>query len=157
MGRAPSTAAIVPRPLRPRPSWQNGEVIPLRRVLYWQAAVWALSGIALAALPKLVLLQIFDQTHYPEYAWIRIAGVEAIALAAFAVLVAQRLEDLWWFSWIFVIANAAVATIDVLNALFGLPPGSSSLFWWFSASLSAGFAAGLLWGLARAGQERPLP
>ncbi|MGQ0669594.1 MAG: hypothetical protein ACT4PO_07965 [Actinomycetota bacterium] len=129
----------------------------LRRVLYWQAAVWAVSGIALAALPKLLLLTVFDQAHYPEYAWIRIAGIQAIALAAFAVLVAQRLEDLWWFSWVFVIANAAVVTIDVLNAVFGLPSRISSLLWWLSAALAATFTAGLLWGMAKAGQERPFP
>ncbi len=78
----------------------------LRRVLYLQAAVWTLAGVALAALPRFVLSTVFGQVHYPEYAWVRIVGVTSFALALFMVLVAQR---------------------------------------------------GLVWGLGRTGQERPLP
>lgn len=127
----------------------------LRKVLYWDAAAWALSGAALAALPKFILVTILNQAHYPEYAWIRIVGAQSIGLAALMVLVAQRLEDLWWFSWVFVLVEAAVAAVAVLNALFGLPHGASSALWWLLAAGSLGLTVALLWGMALTGQERP--
>ena len=129
----------------------------LRRVLYLMAAVNALVGLALATVPKLVTKTIFAQAPYPEYAWVRIAGVEAFGLALLQVLVAQRAPDVWWWSWAFVIVESLVAVIAALNAVFGLAADSSSVLWWLVAGVNGLFAAGLLWGIGRTGQERPLP
>ncbi len=129
----------------------------LRRVLYLQAAVWTLAGVALAALPRFVLSTVFGQVHYPEYAWVRIVGVTSFALALFMVLVAQRADEVWWWAWAFVIADVLIVVVAGANAAFGLPKGSSAALWWMLAAVSAVFAAGLVWGLGRTGQERPLP
>jgi hypothetical protein len=129
----------------------------LRRVLYLQAAVYALAGAALAALPRFVVTTMFGQVHYPEYAWVRVAGLEALGLAMFMVLVAQRAPEVWWWSWAFVLPTALITVVAVANALVGLPESSSGVLWWILAGVNASFAAGLIWGLARTGQERPLP
>src|SRR6266571_2165036 len=114
----------------------------LRRILYLQAAVFF------------------------------VAGVQAIVLAMFMGLVAQRSEQVWWWSWTFVIVSAAITIIAVLNALFGLHAGhagwtfyvplldrhgSSTVLWWLLAAVNAAFTLALLWGLGKTGQERPLP
>ncbi len=127
----------------------------LRRVLYWEAAVWTLAGVALAALPGFVLVGVFDQVRLAENAWVRIVGVQAVTLALLMVLVAQRIERLWWWSWAFVLGTAGIATVAVLNVTLGLPAGSSAGLWWGLASLAVVLTAGLLWGMARAGNERP--
>ncbi len=142
----------------------------LRRVLYLQAAVFFLAGLALAVAPRLVLVNLFSQLPLPEYAWVQIAGAQAVVLALFMVLVAQRAERVWWWSWAFVIVAGAIAAIAVVNALVGLgepstsvaalatgPNASSSVLWWLLAAVNAAFSLALLWGLGRTGQERPLP
>jgi hypothetical protein len=150
----------------------------LRRVLYLQAAVFFVAGLALAIGPRLVLVNLFSQLPLPDYGWVQIVGVQAVVLAMFMVLVAQRAEQVWWWSWTFVIVSAAVTVVAVLNALVGLGPSavilgspsrsftgyaplvphrSSSVLWWLLAAVNAGFTVALLWGLGRTGQERPLP
>jgi hypothetical protein len=129
----------------------------LKRVLYLQAAVTTLLGVALVALPKFVLLTLFGQVHYPEYAWVRITGIEALGLAMFMVLVAHRAAEVWWWSWAFVLVTGVIAVIAAFNALIGLPQAASPVLWWLLAAGNAGFCAALLWGLGRTGQERPLP
>ncbi|MFL5796361.1 MAG: hypothetical protein ACJ77A_00300 [Actinomycetota bacterium] len=129
----------------------------LSRFLYLTAAVNAVAGLALAAVPKFVTRTLFSQAAYPEYAWVRIAGVEAFGLALLQVLVAQRAGEVWWWSWAFVIVQGLIVVVAALNAIFGLTAGSSSVLWWLIAALNALFTAGLLWGLGRTGQERPLP
>jgi hypothetical protein len=129
----------------------------LRRFLYLTAAVNAVVGLALAAFPKLVTKTIFSQVPYPEYAWVRFAGVEAFGLAMFQVLVAQRATEVWWWSWAFVIVEGLVAVIAALNAVFGLAPGSSAVLWWLVAVVNGLLTGGLLWGIGRTAQERPLP
>jgi hypothetical protein len=128
----------------------------LRRTLYWQALVWAVAGVALAALPRFILTTVFDQAPYPEYAWVRIVGLQAFALAMFMVLVAHRIEELWWWSWGFVIPTGGVAVVVFLNAAFGLREPSSPVLWWIFSAVAAGFAGFLLYGLFRTGQERPI-
>ena len=127
----------------------------LKRVLYAMAAVWAGCGIALTALPRFVLVNMFGQVPYPDYAYVRVAGALSFVTAMFMVLVAQRLEEIWWFAWGFVVAAAATAAIAAADALVGKPDGSGAFLWWLFAALSAAFTAGLLWGLAKAGIEKP--
>jgi hypothetical protein len=119
-----------------------------------QALVWAACGIAIALAPRFVLVTVFDLPSLPDQGYVRIAGVFAFSLSLLMVLVARRLETLWWFAWAFVIASAGSAIVAVLNA-FGLPDGVSPLLWWVFAALSTAFTIGLLAGLAKTGTERP--
>ncbi len=127
----------------------------LKRALYLMAAVWAGCGLAIAAIPRFVLVNMFGQVPYPDYAYVRVAGALSFVLALLMVLVAQRLEEIWWFSWAFVVAAAATAAIAAANALGGRPDGSDAFLWWLFAGGSTAFTAGLLWGLAEAGIEKP--
>lgn len=127
----------------------------LKRVLYLMAAVWAGCGLAIAAVPRFVLVNMFGQVPYPDYAYVRVAGACSFALALLMVSVVQRLGEIWWFSWAFVLAAVATAAIAALNALGGRPDGSGAFLWWLFSGLSATFAVGLLWGLAKAGIEEP--
>jgi hypothetical protein len=120
-----------------------------------QAVVWAACGIAIAVAPRFVLVTVFDLPPLPDQGYVRIAGVFAFSLSLLMVLVARRLETLWWFAWAFVLATAGSAIIAALNALFGLPEGASPLLWWLFATVSAAFTVGLLAGVAKTGTERP--
>jgi hypothetical protein len=124
-------------------------------VLYWMAASWAICGVALAVAPRWVLVSLFDQPAYPDATFVRASGVMSVGLAMLMVLVAQRLDDIWWFSWTFALVGAALATITALHALFGLPPGAGVLLWWLFAGVNAAFTAGVLLGMGQAGQEKP--
>jgi cell division protein FtsW (lipid II flippase) len=127
----------------------------LRRVLVWQAALWAGFGLVLLVAPGWVIETVFDQPPLGEEAWLRVSGVMAIALAGMMVLVSHRVEDLWWWSWAFVILEVASALVLVLNALVGVPEGAASWPWWLLAGVNAGFALIELAALARIGTERP--
>lgn len=120
-----------------------------------QALVWAACGIAIALAPRFVLVTVFDLPLLPDQGYVRIAGVFGFSLSLLMVLVARRLETLWWFAWAFVLASAGSAIVAVLNALVGLPDGVSPLLWWVFAALSTAFTVGLLAGLAKTGTERP--
>jgi hypothetical protein len=126
----------------------------LRRILGWQAAVWGLAGLWLLVAPRWVVETVLDQPPVEEEAWLRLAGVMAVALAAQMVLVARRAEDLWWWSWTFALLDVGVAVVFALNALLGLSEGVPAWPWWGLAALSAGFAVLDLTGLAKAGTER---
>ena len=127
----------------------------LKRVLLLQALVWASCGLAIAVAPRFVLVTIFDLPTAPEYGYTRIAGVFSFSLALLMVLVARRLDDLWWFSWAFVIASGGSALVAVSTALFGLPDEASPILWWLFAAASTAFVIGLLAGVAKTGTERP--
>ena len=127
----------------------------LRRVLVWQAALWAGFGLVLVIAPGWVVETVFDQPPLGEEAWLRVSGVMAIALAGMMVLVSHRVEDLWWWSWTFVILEVASSVVLVLNALVGVPEGAASWPWWLLAGVNAGFALIELSALARIGTERP--
>ena len=127
----------------------------LRRVMILEAAVWAACGVAIAVAPRFVLVTMFDLPELPDQGYVRIAGVFAFSISLLMVLVARRLETLWWFAWAFVLATAGSAIVAVLNALFGLPNGVSPLLWWVFAAVSTAFTVGLLAGLAKTGTERP--
>ena len=130
-------------------------MIVLRRALKIQAALWALGGIAQVIAPRWFLVTVFRQVPYPDYAYVRVSGVMAIGFALLAILVSQRLEDVWWWAWAFAITDAGVATVTALNALVGKPPASGAGLWWLFAAVNAALAAGLLVGLNRSGDENP--
>jgi hypothetical protein len=126
----------------------------LRRVLKVQAALWALFGVALAVAPGLVL-RLLDQPPVADGVWLRMAGVMAVVLAMLMVLVSEHLKETWWWAWAFALLEAGTATVFVLNALVGLPEGAAAWPWWVFGVVHLAFAAALLWGLARSGQENP--
>jgi len=72
------------------------------------------------------------------------------------VLVAQKIEAVWWWSWAFVIADVALALLVTLHALIGLAPRERAFPWWLTAILTLGFAIALLWGLFKAQQDQPI-
>ncbi|MGZ5302364.1 MAG: hypothetical protein ACXWEJ_11170, partial [Actinomycetota bacterium] len=96
----------------------------LRRVLSAQAALWAVFGFIVGIAPGWLLETVAGQPALTDDAWFRALGVIAVVLALLMVLVAQRLEDVWWWAWAFVVLEAGTATVFVLHALFGLPEGA---------------------------------
>jgi hypothetical protein len=126
-------------------------------MLYLHAALWAVGGAALTVFPRIVLVNLFNQVAYGDYAWVRIVGLQAVGLAMLMVLVAHRAEDVWWWSWAFVIPTGLIAVVAALNASISLPELSSSVLWWLLAGISTALVAGLFLGLARTSRERPLP
>jgi ABC-type Fe3+-siderophore transport system permease subunit len=128
----------------------------LKRALYLEAAVWALAGLALSIAPRFVIETMFDQPR-TDPAWLRVVGIQSFGLALVMVLVAHRIEDLWWWSWAFALMTVGVAAVAVLNAAFGLAPGQPSLFCWLFSAVSVVLALGLLTGLFISSQEQPLP
>jgi hypothetical protein len=135
----------------------TGAVNALRRTLYLQAALWAAVGLALAVAPGFLLETVFDQPRNEEPAWLRLLGVQGISLAMLMVLVAHRVEELWWWSWSFAFMTAGTTVVVILNAAFGLSANQSSVMWWVSSLVALGFSLGLLYGLFVASREQPLP
>jgi len=135
----------------------TGAVNALRRTLYLQAALWAAVGLALAVAPGFLLETVFDQPRSEEPAWLRLLGVQGISLAMLMVLVAHRVEELWWWSWSFAFMTAGTTVVVILNAAFGLSANQSSVMWWVSSLVALGFSLGLLYGLFVASREQPLP
>jgi hypothetical protein len=127
----------------------------LRRTLYAMAAVWAGCGAALVAAPRVVLVDVFDQVPYPDYAYVRVAGVISLSAALLIVITAQKLEEMWVFTWAFVFADAGTFAVAGADAAWGHPPGSGVLLWWLVAAVSLAFTLALLIGLAKTGTERP--
>ncbi len=74
----------------------------LRRVLNADAAMWAIFGLVVGIAPGWLLETVAGQPPLIDDAWIRALGVIAVVLALLMVLVAQRLEDVWWWAWAFV-------------------------------------------------------
>jgi hypothetical protein len=126
----------------------------VRRVLRWQATLWFASGTALVFAPGWLVESALDQPPLGEDAWLRIAGVMAMALAGQMVLVGRRVEELWWWSWTFALLEAGVALVFVANALFGLAKGAAAWPWWLLTAVNAGFAVLDVVALARTGTER---
>jgi hypothetical protein len=128
----------------------------LRRVLVLQATVWAVFGVAIAVAPAALLDAAFGLAARSDDTFVRVSGILAFSLALLMVLVARRLDDLWWWSWAFVIAAGGSALVSGAHALLGVPAGSPVAGWWAFAAVSAAFAIGLIAGLARAGVDRPV-
>jgi hypothetical protein len=126
----------------------------LRGVLYLTALIWGLAGVLLAVFPRFAVVTVLRQLPFGEYVWVRVAGIEAVALALLAVLVAHYLDRAWWWSWAFVLVAAAEAVLFTLNAWIGTSPGAAVWPWWVLAAGQWALAVALLWGLARAGAQR---
>lgn len=127
----------------------------LRSALLSQAALWAAFGLAIAVAPGMVLEDVFDQAPLGDTAFARLAGVAAFCLALNMVVVAQRIEDVWWFSWTFVILEAGTVAVALTNALGARPSGSAALLWWLLTVVGVVFLGLLIAGLAKTGTERP--
>jgi hypothetical protein len=80
-----------------------------------------------------------------------------MGLAFLMVLVAHRVEELWWWSWAFAIATTGSAAVALLHVAFGLSPGQSSVLWWVLALVALSFSGALLYGLFAASREQPAP
>jgi hypothetical protein len=128
----------------------------LRRLLKVQAALWLAWSLAVGLLPRWVFENLFDQPVLVDYVWVRAAAVMGVVLALMMVLVAQRIEDLWWWSWAFALLEVGTATVFAINAVFGVPDGAPAWPFWTLAALNGLFGAGLLVGMGVAGQERPI-
>ncbi len=126
----------------------------VRRVLRWQAALWGASGAALILAPGWIVESAFDQPPLGQNAWLRATGVMAIALAAQMVLVGRRVEELWWWSWTFVLLEAGTCLVFLATALFAVPDGAAAWPWWALAAANGAFAGLGIAGLAKAGTER---
>jgi hypothetical protein len=127
----------------------------LKRILYLDALTNVALAVALIGAPRLLLVDLFDQPVYPDYAFVRLFGVAALTLALLQVLVAQRVEDHYWWCWPFVLFEGARAAILTLHALFGLPDGADPFMWWLGAGVRWAMAFGLLLGIGRAAGEAP--
>jgi hypothetical protein len=128
----------------------------LRRALLAFAALWALCGLGIALVPRWLLVTWFDQTTYPDYTYVRVCGIAALGSAALALMISRRLDDVWWWSWAFVLETAATAGVTAAHALVSVPEGSATWFWWLFAVTNGVLVAGLLLGIARAGVEKPI-
>jgi len=105
--------------------------------------------------PRWVLEDVLGQPRLAEYAWVRASSVMGIVLALLMVLVAQKIDELWWWSWAFAVLEVGTATIFAGNALFGLPDGAPAWPWWTLAAVNGALGGGLLAGMGVAGQEKP--
>ena len=127
----------------------------LRRTLKVQAGLWLVWSVALGLVPRLVLEDLFGQPILAEYAWVRASAVMGVVLALLMVLVAQKIGDLWWWSWAFAVLEVGTATVFAVNALVGLPEGAAAWPWWTLTVINAAVAAALLAGMGIAGQQKP--
>jgi len=127
----------------------------LRRALLVFAGLWAVCGVAVAVVPRWLLVTWFDQVPYPDYTYVRVCGIAALGSAALALMVSRRLDELWWWSWAFVLEAGATALVTALTALFGSAEGGT-WFWWLFAASNAALAGWLVLGIARAGVEKPI-
>ncbi len=127
----------------------------LQRLLKLQAALWLVWSLAVLVAPAWVSEGVFGQPPLSQYAWLREMGIMGLVLAMLMVLVSQRIEELWWWSWAFAILEVGTATLLALTALFGRPAGTPVWPWWALAAVNGGVGAGLLVGMGEAGEEKP--
>jgi peptidoglycan/LPS O-acetylase OafA/YrhL len=125
-------------------------VAGLRRTLYIGSAFTAVFGLALAIAPHWSIVTVANQPPYPDYAGARILGVGAFASALLMIMVANHLEQNWWWSWAFVIQAGGIALVALTRAIAGGAAGA----WWVLAAATALYAVALVAGLAKTGTER---
>jgi hypothetical protein len=126
----------------------------LRRSLYLGAASISVTGLFLLIAPRFFLVDVLRQFAQRDYVGPRLAGVGALVGAMLMVLIAHKIEDLWWWSWAFAIGAAGYAAISLLRAILG-PSGASVVPWWLLALGSLSFGVSLVWGLYLAAREHP--
>jgi hypothetical protein len=127
----------------------------LRRVLKTNAALWLVWSLAVVIAPGWVIENLLGQPASPGYGLVRTSAVMGLVLALLMVLVSQKLDELWWWSWAFAILEIGTATVFVLTALFGLPDGAAAWPWWALAGINGTIGTGLLAGMGIAGQQKP--
>ncbi len=127
----------------------------LRRLLKVQAILWAAWGLLALVAPRWLVETVMGQPALGDAVWLQSIGVLSLVLSLLTVLVSQKLDDVWWWSWAFAIADVGLGTVCVLHALFGLPEGAAAWPWWTLGAVNAVLGAGLLVGMADAGQEKP--
>ena len=91
----------------------------------------------------------------PNLTWIRLVGLQAIMTGLMQVIIGHRVESLWWFSWTFVFGAVASLVVFGAHLLAGLGPSEPALPWAALTIFAAVGVIGLLYGLARAGLEKP--
>lgn len=126
----------------------------LRSTLRWQAVLWAASGLVLLLAPGWIVETVLDQIPLGEDAWLRAAGVMAIALAGQMVLVGHRIEELWWWTWTFVLLEVGTAGVFLATAIAGVPEGAETWPWWALGAANGVLGALQIAALARSGTER---
>lgn len=124
----------------------------LRATLYLQALMAFFAGILFVFLPGL-LIDLAGIASPPEHAFMRLYGLQAVVLAMFTVLIAQNLDDHWWWSWAFVFGDLAVALFCVLKAAFGSTPGPTWP-WWGIGLVHLAFGAVLTYAMGVIGTQR---
>ena len=127
----------------------------LRRILTIQAALWGILGAVMTVVPRWAAETVAAQPPLPDDTWLRALGVMAIVLALLMVLVSQRLEDVWWWAWAFVVLEAGTATLFAIHVLIGLPRGVAIWPWWLLALANGAVGALELVGLGLTAQEKP--
>lgn len=127
----------------------------LRRLLKVQAALWFVWSVAVGLFPRWVLEDLFGQPVLADYVWVRAAAVMGVVLALLMVLVAQKIGEVWWWSWAFALLAVGTATVFAINAIFGVPDGAPAWPFWILAIINGGLGAGLLVGMGMGGQEKP--
>jgi hypothetical protein len=135
--------------------WYTARVSILRRVLYLDALLMVVLGALLALAPGFLMETVFGQPRIPDHEVYRLLGVALILASLLMVLVGHRVEEVWWWCWAFVFFSAAIALVALLNAAVGLPPGAAAWPWWTLGVVALGFGAAYVWGVGRAGMERP--
>lgn len=128
----------------------------LSRTLKAQGGLWALLGLVLLVKPGLVVEQVLGLPPAPETALLRVLGVASVVLAMLMVLVAQHVDETWWWAWAFALLEAGVASVCLLHVLLGAGESAPSLPWWVAGLVSVMFGALDLAGMGRAGQEKPI-
>jgi hypothetical protein len=144
------------QPAETRPNTVKGRFVELlRRLLKVQAALWLIWSVATGLFPRWVMEDLFGQPVLADYVWVRAAAVMGAVLALLMVLVAQRIDELWWWSWAFALLEVGTATAFAINAIFGVPEGADAWPFWLLAVVNGAFGAGLLVGMGIGGQEKP--
>jgi hypothetical protein len=126
----------------------------LKRVLYWQAALWASSGVVLFTVPGWLVEQVLSQPPVGDDVWLRAMGAMAVVLSLLMVLVAHHVDEVWWWAWAFVILEASTAGLFAVNAFLGLPDGAAAWPWWLIGGANAFLGTLEVVALARVGMER---
>ena len=73
---------------------------------------------------------------------------------AFLTMVANHVEQNWWWSWAFVVQSGGIALVALTRAVAGGAAGGAAGAWWGLFVATALQALALVAGLAKTGTER---